>query len=186
MKNSGSKSDKRRKSHGPTSLLKASPFVRRFATRIVDAAGNAPILDVACGVGRNAMIFAQLGCTVICLDKNQDLLRGLPNNPRILPMQMDLATDPWPFGRCQLGGIVNVHFLLPTIFRRFKSSLSPGGHLLIETVPAHGNNYLELPKEGVLKSALEGAFDFDFYHEKKAGPPKCKKVTVRLLARRRD
>jgi hypothetical protein len=186
MKNNGSKTDKRRKSHGHTPLLEASPLVRRFAARIVDAAGNAPILDVASGMGRNAMIFAQLGCTVICLDKNQDLLRRLPNNPRILPTQMDLATDRWLFGRSHLGGIVNVHFLLPAIFRRFKSSLSPGGYLLIETVPAHGNNFLELPKEGELRSALERAFDFDFYQEKKAGPPEYKKVTVRLLARRRD
>jgi hypothetical protein len=168
MKNNGSKTDKRRKSHGHTPLLEASPLVRRFAARIVDAAGNAPILDVASGMGRNAMIFAQLGCTVICLDKNQDLLRRLPNNPRILPMQMDLATDRWLFGRSHLGGIVN------------------GGYLLIETVPAHGNNFLELPKEGELRSALERAFDFDFYQEKKAGPPEYKKVTVRLLARRRD
>ena len=76
--------------------------MRRFAMRIVDAAGKAPILDVACGSGRHALLFAQLGCSVICLDKNADLLRRLPKNPRIFPMQVDLATKPWPFGRDRL------------------------------------------------------------------------------------
>ena len=99
---------------------------------------------------------------------------------------MDLEVDRWPFDRGQLGGIVNVHFLLPAMLRHFKRSLSPGGYLLIETVPAHGQNYLELPKEGELRSALEKAFDLEFYKEKKTGPPEYKKVTVRLLARRLD
>lgn len=167
-------------------LLQSSTLVRRFASRIVDAAKDAPILDVACGSGRHSVLFAELGCNVISLDKNLDLLRRLPNNPRIFPLQLDLLTDRWPFGRCELGGIVNVHFLLPTIFRRFARSLRPGTRLLIETVPAHGGNFLELPKEGTLRSALEGAFDFDFYREKRAGPPNYKKVIVGLLACRRD
>lgn len=166
--------------------LEASPLVRRFAMRIVDAAGKAPILDVACGSGRHALLFAQLGCSVICLDKNADLLRRLPKNPRIFPMQVDLATEPWPFGRDRLGGIVNVHFLLPVLFNRFKSSLSLGRYLLIETVPAHGRNFLELPAEGEIRSALEESFDFDFYKENPAGPPGYDEVTVKLLARRRN
>ena len=126
------------------------------------------------------------GAASFALDKNAGLLRRLPKNPRMFPMQVDLATEPWPFARDRLGGIVNVHFLLPVLFNRFKSSLSLGRYLLIETVPAHGGNFLELPTEGEIRSALEGSFDFDFYKETPAGPPGYDKVTVKLLARRRN
>jgi SAM-dependent methyltransferase len=161
-----------------------SALVRRFGERIVEAARGVPILDVGCGAGRNAIHLAQLGGTVICLDKNVDLLRSLPRAKRIVPLHMDLATDRWPFGQGQLGGILSVHFLMRALFRQFESSLSTGGRLLIETVPAHGGNYIELPNEGELRSEFSEAFHFEFLQEKKAGPVGCGKVTVRLLAKR--
>lgn len=159
-------------------------LVRRFGAAIVEAANGAPILDVGCGAGRNAIHLAQLGGTVICLDRNSDFLRRLPRTKRIIPLHMDLATDRWPFRKCELGGIVSVHFLMPSLFRQFEGSLSPGGCLLIETVPGHGGNFIELPNEGELRRAFAEAFLFEFFKEKKAGPIGCGKVTVRLLARR--
>lgn len=159
-------------------------LVRRFGAKIVEAANGAPILDVGCGAGRNAIHLARLGGTVICLDRNSDLLRRLPRAKRLVPLHMDVATEPWPFAQHQLGGIVSVHFLPPTLFQQFENSLSPGGCLLIETVPAHGGNFIELPNEGELRRALAEAFKFEFFKEKKAGPVGCGKVTVRLLAKR--
>jgi tellurite methyltransferase len=159
-------------------------LVRRFGARLVEAANGAPILDVGCGAGRNAIYLARLGATVICLDRNSELLRRLPSAKRIIPLALDLTTGCWPFARCQLGGIVSVHFLMPALFRQFEGSLSPGGCLLIETVPAHGGNFIELPNEGELRRAFAKLFQFEFFKEKKAGPVGCGKVTVRLLARR--
>ena len=159
-------------------------LVRRFGAKIVEAANGAPILDVGCGAGRNAIHLARLGGTVICLDRNSELLRRLPRAKRIIPLHMDLAAERWPFAQGQLGGIVSVHFLMPALFRQFESSLSPGGCLLIETVPAHGGNFIELPNEGELRHAFAGAFHFEFFKEKRAGPVGCGKVTVRLLAKR--
>jgi hypothetical protein len=86
----------------------------------------------------------------------------------------------------RVGGIINVHFLLPALFPFCESSLSPGGYLLLETVPGCGGNYLELPKAGGIRSALGKAFDFEFYKEGKVGPRGYDAVTVQLLARRRD
>jgi len=159
-------------------------LVRRFGAAIVEAANGAPILDVGCGAGRNAIHLARLGGTVICLDRNSDLLLRLPRTKRLVPLHMDLATDRWPFKQRQLGGIVSVHFLMPALFQQFEISLSPGGCLLVETVPAHGGNFLELPNEGELKSAFAEAFHLEFFKEKKAGPVGCGRVTVRLLAKR--
>jgi SAM-dependent methyltransferase len=168
-------------------------LLRRFATYIVASSQGAQILDVACGAGRNAIFLARCGCDVVCVDKNLTTLRQLCSldPPRNAPWdnlrlcEMDLAHDPWPFGAGTAGAIISVHFLLPALFPLFQSSLIPGGYLLIETVPAHGGNYLELPRAGELHSALQGAFDFEFYKERKAGPGNYDAVTVQLLAKRR-
>ncbi len=71
-------------------------------------------------------------------------------------------------------------------FPCFERSLSPGGYLLLETVPGCGGNYQELPKTGALRSALENAFELEFYQERKVGPIGYDAVTVRVLAKKRD
>jgi len=84
-----------------------------------------------------------------------------------------------------LGGILAVHFpIVPALFSHFADSLTPKGCLLIETVGGQGENYLELPPAGWLRSALGGAFDFEFYEESKVGPPGSDAVSARLLAKR--
>jgi SAM-dependent methyltransferase len=159
-------------------------MVRRFGAKIVEAANGAPIVDVGCGAGRNAIHLARLGGTVICIDRNSELLRRLPRAERLVPLHMDLDTQRWPFVQGQLGGIVCVHFPMPTLFRQFERSLRSDGCLLIQTVPAHGGNFIELPNEGELRRALADAFRFEFFREKKAGPVGGGKVTVGLLAKR--
>src|SRR6185437_9872766 len=57
-------------------LIAASPLIRRFCSRMASAASGKPILDIACGTGRNAFALAALGCNVICADK--DLSRFSP------------------------------------------------------------------------------------------------------------
>jgi tellurite methyltransferase len=176
--------------------LEPSPFVRRFAKRIADAATGRPLIDVACGSGRNAITFAQLGCTVICVDRDlgalQDQLEHLRCTElrnalaRLSLHQLDLVKDRWPFAAYRAGGIINVHFLLPALFPLFERSLSPGGYILLETVPGCGGNYLELPKAGELRSAFERGFDLEFYRERKVGPPGFDTVTARVLARKRS
>src|SRR5258707_946239 len=84
--------------------LGASPLVRRFASRIADAAEGAPILDVACGSGRNAMLLSELGCTVVCIDRDLTRLKvelelraSRLTSSRLRLRHLDLVKDPWPF-----------------------------------------------------------------------------------------
>lgn len=175
-----------------TNPFGASPLVRRFASSIADAANGAPILDVACGSGRNAMIFAELGCKVICVDidltrlKNQ--LSGqasrFESRSRLQLRTLDLLNDPWPFGAGTIGAIIDVHFLRPTLFPSFEYSLASGGQLLIESISGRGGNYLELPAAGEVKSALETGFHLELYEERKVGPKESNAVTVKLVGRR--
>jgi SAM-dependent methyltransferase len=168
--------------------LEPSALVRRFGSKIAAAALGKPILDVACGSGRNAIFLATLGCSIICVDRDVTRLQNqklpLPVSRQLILRQLDLVKDSWPFGSCAVGGIVNVHFLLPELFPLFEYSLSPGGYLLLETVPGCGGNYLELPKARELREALGKGFDIEFYKEARVGPADYDAVTVRLLAGR--
>ncbi len=171
-----------------------SLLVRRFASQIATAAERKPVLDVACGSGRNAMALGELGCPVICIDKDLTSLRAHQARWRssslkaasgqLSPYQLDLVKDRWPFAPYAAGGIINVHFLLPTLFQSFERSLSPGGYLLLETVSGHGGNYLELPKAGELRTFFEKRFQIDWYRERKVGPQDYNAVTVQMFAKR--
>jgi SAM-dependent methyltransferase len=175
--------------------LEPSPWVRRFAHEVAIAARGLPILDVACGSGRNAVAFGQLGCRVVCVDRDLVSLRTSRRAWRTGPSrslssrlrlhEMDLIKDPWPFGPGTVGGILNIHFLLRALFPHFVNCLALGGHLLLETVPGCGGNYLELPKKGELRSELEAGFELLFYQERKVGPMGFDAVTVKLLARKK-
>jgi SAM-dependent methyltransferase len=174
-----------------TSTLEASPLVRKFASKIASASKGAPILDVACGSGRNARLLVELGCTVICIDNDLsrlkvELVSGASRLPSslLVPCHLDLVKDSWPFEAASVGGIINVHFLLPALLSCFAESLIPGTYLLLESVPGCGGNYVQLPAAGRVRSVLERAFDFEFYKENKVGPPGSDAVTVKVVARR--
>ena len=176
--------------------ISPSPFVRRFGPQIVAVANPKPILDVACGGGRNAVFIAHLGGTVICIDR--DLARFeaervrladsifAPSFSRITTLRLDLIREPWPFPPDSVGGIVNVHFQRAVLSSYIIESLSSGGCLLLETVQARGGNYLELPKAETLRLAFGKFFDLKTYRERKAGPVGNDAVTVQMFGVRHE
>jgi SAM-dependent methyltransferase len=169
--------------------LGASLLVRRFASEIAQAAGALPIADIACGSGRNAFALARLNCQMFCVDKDLSRLQSeaqLSQFTRMKAQQLDLARDPWPFPPRSLGGIINVHFLLPSLFPSFISSLMPGGYLLIESIPGCGGNYRKLPRAGELRNAFAQDFEFVYYKERRVGPAARDAVVVQLIGRRRS
>jgi len=174
--------------------LAPSPYVRRFCESIVRSAGEKPVLDVACGGGRNSILLAYLGAVVIGIDvelgrakRSLDDLSGSPLKSacnRIELVYCDLIRQPWPFKADEFGGIINVHFLYLPLLKSFSHSLVSGGVLLIETEPAHGGNYLQLPAAGVLKPTLGPGLRIVNYRERPTGPPEIGAVSVKLFARK--
>ena len=172
-------------------LPQPSPFVQKLAPTIAAAAKDLPVLDVACGGGRNAFVLAQLGCQVVCVDKDLNPLdlftRRLRDSPfvdiasRLRLYPLDLALDAWPFGKAEFGAIINVHFFLPQLLHHFETSLWPRGYLLLETAPGCGGNYRDLPKAGHVKQILSAGFGLEYYREGRAGPA----VSVKTFARKR-
>jgi SAM-dependent methyltransferase len=161
---------------------------------MVEAAADNPILDVACGAGRNAIFLSALGCTVVCIDKDLNQLRRhqMDQTPppsqkhgRLELRQLDLVKDSWPFVKGSVGGIVNVHFFVPALFPHFENSLAPGGYFIFESVPGCGGNYVELPPQGYVRSLLAASFEIEVYKERKVGPPGRDAVTTTAVAKRR-
>jgi SAM-dependent methyltransferase len=170
-------------------VLTPSPFVRRFAARVSEAAAGLPVLDVASGSGRNAFRLAELGSLVVCIDNDLDRMQvpGHIRGPgRVEFMKLDLKLEPWPFGPESVGGIINVHFYLAELLPHFVTALRPGSYLLLESFPGCGGNYLQLPPAGLVRSVLSERLDLHYYKERRVGPKGSDAVTVHLLAQKRS
>jgi len=172
-----------------------SKLLTKFAEEIA-LNSKGPIIDVACGYGRNAVHISSLGVPVLCIDNNKDALGYIESlttlsqeqhdcSNHLTTLEVDLINDPWPFKNETLGAIINVHFFTSNLLHCFMKSLCIGGYLFIETIDGHGGNYLKLPPLGFIKETLSDAFEIRFYNEKKVGPPQSNASTVKLLAIKR-
>lgn len=161
-----------------------------------------PILDVPSGSGRNSLFFQARGCHVVCVDNNLTALQsslelsqknaalsefqGNKNEAkgRISPVWIDLRKGQWPFRSNAFAAIINVHFVMPELFKFFQHSLMPGGYLFCETFGGQGENYLQLPKPGEWKVILESWLEIKRYEEKIVGPISDPAVTVKVFGRK--
>jgi SAM-dependent methyltransferase len=174
--------------------LTPSPSVRKFGEQIVSAAGGSPILDVACGRGRNSAWVSYLGGCVTAIDIDLSGIRAqrkdLPPSAladalrRVELQRLDLVNDPWPYPPSSVGGIVSIHFLHEPLLKAFARSLVSGGLLVLETVEARGGNYRLLPEVGFLRKALGEHFEFPLYRERQVRTPDVSAVSVRLVGER--
>jgi 2-polyprenyl-3-methyl-5-hydroxy-6-metoxy-1,4-benzoquinol methylase len=97
---------------------------------------GARVLDVACGTGRHALAAAQLGATVVAVDKDRDRLGQARDEARrrglkIQWVEADLEA-PWPdLGRFDLVLVFN--YLDRARIGRMVEAVAPGGALMMET-----------------------------------------------------
>ena len=119
-----------------------SAFFLAHTTRLKTTASIGPTLDLACGHGRHAIAAAELGLSVIALDRNQDaldeLLRTLQiagsGSGRIETRQADLElAAPPTLPPASLGAILVFRYLHRPLAEWIESRLAPGGLLLYET-----------------------------------------------------
>jgi SAM-dependent methyltransferase len=174
--------------------LTPSPLVRKFGKEIVSGAADLPILDVACGQGRNSAWLSYLGGHLTAIDIDlygiKKLRDDLPSSTlanalrQVELLRLDLVNDLWPYQPSSIGGIVNIHFLYEPLLAAFSRSLVPGGFLVLETVDARGGNYRQLPESGTLKKALESHFAFLVYRESTARTQIANAASVRLVGRK--
>lgn len=120
--------------------------------RLRAAAARGPVVELACGRGRNALALAAAGVPVIAIDRDPDALaalraaaitRGLP----VRALQADLETPhgiPLRAGAC--GAILVFRFLFRPLAPAIEAALAPGGLLVYETFTIHQRSLAQGPR----------------------------------------
>jgi SAM-dependent methyltransferase len=122
-------------SPGAHGALVASPWVSRFAHLVPR---GARVLDLACGRGRHARLFAARGCEVIAVDRDPQALAALQGVPGIETRCIDLESGAWPFAALRLDAIVVANYLHRPLLADIFAAVSGHGVLIYETF-ARGN-----------------------------------------------
>lgn len=115
--------------------LAPSPWIVRYA-HLVPA--GARVLDLACGFGRNARLFAQRGAHVLAVDGDRDALATLDGVGEIETRHMDLEASDWAFAGERFDAIVVTHYLHRPTLPQLIAAVADDGTLLYETF-ARGN-----------------------------------------------
>ena len=116
----------------------ASRWVLRFSGLVAD---GARVLDVACGHGRHSRWFAERGCRVTAVDRDEALLDQLAPLAGITPLTSDLESDPWPFEGEEFDAIVVTNYLHRPLFPHLLRALADDGALLYETFALGNEQY---------------------------------------------
>lgn len=88
-----------------------------------------PVLDVACGGGRHARLFADKGMEVVAVDRDA---QRLPSGIRFVRADLEDGS-PWPFAGQRFACVVVTNYLHRPLFPHLAASLDEGAVLIYET-----------------------------------------------------
>ena len=109
----------------------ASPWVRRWAPLVE----RGPVLDVACGAGRHARLFAERGLEVVAVDREPQHIPG------VRFVQADLENAPWPLADERFAAIVVTNYLHRPLLSQLEHALAEEGVLIYETFMVGNEKY---------------------------------------------
>ena len=116
--------------------LAPSPWVMRFALKV---AKGGMVLDVACGAGRHARYFAEIGHAVAAVDSD---ISGFTDVPAVVHvLQADIEAGPWPYPNEKFAGVVVTNYLHRPLMPTLLNSVAPGGVFIYETFAAGNEQY---------------------------------------------
>jgi SAM-dependent methyltransferase len=119
--------------------LSPAGLLREELPRIAACARGRPLLDLACGRGRNALAVAHAGLATIGLDRDPTALAELGERAReagvrVSRVRADVeAGRALPFASGSLGAVLVFRFLFRPLAREIARVLAPGGVLVYET-----------------------------------------------------
>lgn len=111
-------------------LAAPSAWVARFAARVPTGAS---VLDLACGGGRHARLFAARGCRVEAVDRDAAALAQLQGVAGVTPLVADLEQEAWPLAGRTFDALVVTNYLYRPHFEALLDCVAPGGLLIYET-----------------------------------------------------
>lgn len=112
---------------------------------IRQANNDYPVLDLACGTGRNGLFLVEQGIPVVFSDVNSDVLKEiqqklalLPNNENVnnksCTWQIDFEQkNSLPLNNKQYRGIIVYRYLHRPLMTAIKQAIMPGGFIIYET-----------------------------------------------------
>lgn len=106
-------------------------WVRRWA----DLVTAGPVLDVAAGGGRHALLFAERGLEVVAVDRDRQSIPG------VRFVQADLENGPWPFAGQRFAAIVVTNYLHRPLMPAIEGALADEGILIYETFMAGNEKF---------------------------------------------
>lgn len=116
-----------------------SAWMVRFAGLV--PAGSA-VLDLACGHGRHARLFAARGHPVTAIDRDRTALAALEGVAGIEALAIDLEDgSPFPLAGRTFAGIVVANYLWRPLVPALLAALAPGGALLWDTFAAGNEDF---------------------------------------------
>jgi SAM-dependent methyltransferase len=165
----------------------ASPFVQRAAVLVEP---GATVLDLACGRGRHARLFAAAGQRVLAVDRDAEALASLAGRAGIETRCLDLEGETWPLAGARFDCVVVTNYLWRPRLPEVAALVAPGGLLIYETF-ALGQEDLGRPsnpafllREGELLEAFGGELSVIVYEHGRIERPRPA-IVQRLLAARR-
>ena len=109
-----------------------TPKVRPIIERFYHLAQKGTVLDLAAGLGSNALFLAQKGFNVFAVDISDVALSSQAHrHPNLLTICLDL--DSWDIPPNHFDLILNIRFLNRRLFPQIIEGLKPGGVLIAET-----------------------------------------------------
>jgi SAM-dependent methyltransferase len=110
-----------------------SDWVRRWG----DLVSAGPVLDVACGAGRHALLFAERGLEVIGVDREPQSIRGV----KFVQADLEAPGAAWPFGSQRFAAIVVTNYLHRPLLPQLGAALAEDGLLIYETFMRGNEKY---------------------------------------------
>ncbi len=153
--------------------LAPSPWVMRFASKV---AKGGIVLDVACGAGRHARYFAEIGHTVAAVDSDISGFTEVPVAVQVL--QADIEAGPWPYPDEKFAGVVVTNYLHRPLMATLINSVAPGGIFIYETFAAGNEQYGRpsrpafLLRRGELLEAVHGQLEVLAFEDLYVDSPK--------------
>ena len=172
-----------------------SPHLLAELPRVRAACALGPVIELACGRGRNALALARAGIRVAGIDRDPEALAALCASARAprLPVSGVLADLETPHGipvrPGSCGAILVYRFLFRPLAPAIEAALAPGGLLLYETFTLRQRSLAQGPRnpafllaEGELPSLFPGLEVLDAWEGLVERP--WPQALARLTARR--
>ena len=106
---------------------------------LADLERSLPVLDFACGTGRNGLALAEQSITVVFADQSSSALQGVEQQLRETSLpgrirQVDLEQPgSKPLAKQCFAAIIGFRYLHRPLFPALKSAVMPGGLIVYET-----------------------------------------------------